>query len=368
MIVKNNYDECLTNLACSVKKYFGLRCRHGTLPPVDDILGKRRPENVVVIVLDGLGAGILERTLGENSFFRKNLIKNITSVFPATTTAATTSIRTGLNPVEHGWLGWNMYIEPIDKIITLFLNSEKGHDGEICEAFSAVKSKLAFKTIVDEINDDGKNWGVELLPFGDNKYHDFDDMLDRIEAEAGRSGKKYIYAYNDEPDQAMHNYGPDDERVKDLIRERDEKIEKLCGKLKNALVIVTADHGHKKVEPLFLNDYPEIKKLLERSTSLEQRAVSFKIKSGKIDEFRDRFRVAFGNDFALYDKADVVASGLFGDGVPHELFGAAVGDFIAIADESNRCLIDDGDMVLASQHAGYSDDEVMVPVIAKCAD
>ena len=54
-------------------------------------------------------------------------MKEITTVFPATTTAATTSIATGLNPVEHGWLGWNMYIEPIDETITLFRNCEKGN-------------------------------------------------------------------------------------------------------------------------------------------------------------------------------------------------------------------------------------------------
>ena len=31
MIVKNNYNECLTNLACSIRKYFNLNFNHNTL-------------------------------------------------------------------------------------------------------------------------------------------------------------------------------------------------------------------------------------------------------------------------------------------------------------------------------------------------
>ena len=126
MLVKNNYNECLTNLACSIQKYFGLNTRHNSIEYIDKLLNEKQPKNVVLMLFDGMGSKILDRTLDENSFFIKNKIKEITTVFPATTTAATTSIRTGLNPIEHGWLGWNMYIAPIDETITVFLNSEKG--------------------------------------------------------------------------------------------------------------------------------------------------------------------------------------------------------------------------------------------------
>jgi hypothetical protein len=38
MQVKNNYNECLTNLACSIRKYFGLECKHNSLDYIDKIL------------------------------------------------------------------------------------------------------------------------------------------------------------------------------------------------------------------------------------------------------------------------------------------------------------------------------------------
>ena len=140
MLVKNNYYNCLTNLACSIQKYFGIKPKHNTMPYIDELLQEKKPQNVILMLFDGMGSRILDRTLGKDTFFGKNKKKEITSVFPATTTAATTSIRTGRNPIEHGWLGWNMYMAPIDKTITLFRNKEKGKD-EISEEFLKVKDK-----------------------------------------------------------------------------------------------------------------------------------------------------------------------------------------------------------------------------------
>ena len=41
MLVKNNYNECLTNLACSIRKYFGLEYKHNTLGYIDNLLEEK---------------------------------------------------------------------------------------------------------------------------------------------------------------------------------------------------------------------------------------------------------------------------------------------------------------------------------------
>ncbi len=363
MIVKNDYNNCLTNLACSIQKYFGLNPKHKTLKYVDDLLDEKKPKNVVCILFDGMGSRILDRTLTPNSFLIKNKYTEITSVFPATTTAATTSIRTGLNPIEHGWLAWNTYISPIDKVITLFKNSEKGKADTICEEFLKVKNKLVSKSIIDEINEKTNFTATEISPFSENKYNNIDEMFAMIEEKCNSTDKKYIYAYDTEPDHSMHDYGPDDDKVKELIKIRNDKVESLCNKLKDTILFVIADHGHILVNHVFLKDYPKITETFERTTSLEQRAVSFKIKDNCKEKFIEEFNKNFGNDFKLYSKQEIIDSHLFGDGDEHELFEDALGDFIAIAENSNKCLITDGDEVLASQHAGYSDDEIYVPLI-----
>ena len=85
MLVKNNYDECLTNLACSIRKYFGLNYKHNTISYIDKLLDEVKPKNVVTILCDGMGYNIMNRVLDEKAFLVKNTIKKITTVFPATT-------------------------------------------------------------------------------------------------------------------------------------------------------------------------------------------------------------------------------------------------------------------------------------------
>ena len=75
MIVKNNYNECLTNLACSIRKYFGLNTKYASLAYIDELLERKQPKNVVVILFDGMGSRILDRILSKENFFMKNRIK-----------------------------------------------------------------------------------------------------------------------------------------------------------------------------------------------------------------------------------------------------------------------------------------------------
>ena len=367
MNIKINYNECLTNLSCSIRKYYGLDYKHNTLDYIDKLLEQKSPENVVLILFDGMGSKILDRVLDNDSFLIQNKYKDITSVFPTTTTAATTSVLTGLDPVEHGWLGWNMYIKPIDKTITLFLNVEKGKE-EVCEEFLKVKSKLYSKNIIDEINKTEKASAVKLLPFGENKYNNIDEMFDKIEDMVSKTGKKFIYAYSDEPDGTMHDLGPDSEEVRKLIIGINDKVEKLCSKLKNTIVFVIADHGQVKVNNIFIENYPDIYNMLERTTSLENRAISFKIKDGYKDKFVALFNQMFGKYFKLCGKEEVIKKNLFGYGQANELFEDAIGDFVAFASESNMALLTNGSTPLCGMHGGNSDEEVYIPliIIDKC--
>ncbi|MBQ2695502.1 alkaline phosphatase family protein [Candidatus Saccharibacteria bacterium] len=368
MRVKNDYTKCVTNLACSVRQYFELPTMHATLPALDEELQKYHPRNVVVLLFDGMGANIMERALPKNAFFRQHKKCNIYTVFPATTTAATTAIRTGLNPVEHGWLGWNMYYAPIDKTIALFYNCEKskGKNKKIepCQDFLDHKNYLYQGNTADDLTKVGNVSATELFPFGDHPYRNLKDMLSQIERLCSQPGRHYIYAYDEEPDHTMHKKGPDSIKAGHLITTRSKKVANLATKLHDTLLVVVADHGHMKSRHYYLKDYPEITALLARTTSLEQRATSFKVKDGKKAEFRQRFEIAFGKDFTLYDSKDVISSKLFGDGTETPLFRPALGDFLAITD-TGACLTAPDDKAMPSNHAGYHDDEIIVPLIIK---
>ena len=364
MLVKNNYNECLTNLACSIRKYFNLEFKHNTLDYIDKVLEEYKPKNVVTILCDGMGSNIMDRMLDSDSFLIKNRIKPITTVFPATTVAATTSMLTGLNPVETGMLGWDMYYKDLDKTITTFMSSDK-EDPEhklIPEAEEYNKKHMIRKSISEEIRDKGVDQGYTFFPFGENPYENLDDLYNKIEKLCNEDGKKYIYAYDTDPDHTMHELGCDKEEVKEIIRDRNRRIEELSKKLEDTIIFVVADHGHHNVENLFIKDYPDIEECLLRNTSLEPRAVNFFIKPDKLEIFPEIFNKHFGNDFDLYKMDDVIESKLFGDGKENEIFRDALGDFLAIG-KTDKTLLYTGSEVLKSQHAGYTDDEILVPLI-----
>jgi hypothetical protein len=367
MKVKNDYNECLTNLACSIRKNFNLDYCHKTIEYFDKILEKNY-KNVVLILFDGMGSNIIDRVLDKNDFFIKNRIKKITSVFPATTVAATTSVMTGLNPVETGMIGWNIYYKDLDKIITTFLNVEKGDINEkvLPEAIDYKHKYMKTKSISRYINESLESKGYELFPFGNNAYDDLDDMLLKIENICSQDDlqRHFIYAYDEEPDHSMHEFGCDSSRVINLIKERNEKVEKLCNRLHDTVVIVVADHGHINVENIFLKDYPDILDCMKRGTSIDNRAVNFFIKENKKVQFEKLFNKYFGKYFKLYTKQDVIYSKLFGDGTENEKFRDSLGDYLAIA-YTNKALLDQGDIILKSQHAGYTDDEIYIPLIVK---
>lgn len=364
LVVKNNYNECLTNLACSIRKYFNLKYNHKTLEYIDKILEDNKPQNVVMILFDGMGNNILERALSKEAFLLKKRIKSITTVFPATTVSATTSITTGLNPIETGMLGWYMYYKGIDKTITTFLNCEKGDVTEtpLKEAIDYKNKHMKTKTIMSDINDEGIYKGYSLFPFGNDPYQNIEDMINRIEQICSTDGKKYIYAYDCEPDNSMHLLGSDSKTVYDLIKTRNDLVEKLSRRLKNTVIIVTADHGHINVDNIHLENYPMIVNCLEKTTSLEPRAVSFHIKKSKKEEFKELFNSQFSNDFDLYTKEEVINSELFGNGEENTVFEYSLGDFLAIA-KTNKAILYEEDDELKSHHAGYTEDEIYVPLI-----
>lgn len=366
---KINYNECITNVACSVLKYFDCKYYHQTIPALDEILNKKKPKNVILMLFDGLGSKMLEQSLDKNSFLIKNKIKDITSVFPSTTASSTLSVQTGLNPSEHGWLGWSNYISPLNSIMYLFWESEKGQR-EKREDFIKLKQEfLSPKRLVDIIKEKG-NDTYSISPYDEYKYKGLNQMFDviREKLELKNGKKKFMYVYNPEPDSTMHRMGWDSNEAKDLIIERNKALEEFYNKHldKETIIIIVADHGHINAENLYLKDYPDIKELMETSIFGEDRCPMFKIKEGKKEKFRELFEKYFGKYFYLFSKEEIRNRKIFGDISYQEnkLFDSSLGDFIAInKGNENKVILDDLDFPMDSVHGGNSDNEVYIPLI-----
>lgn len=200
-----DYANSTVSLANSILKYFGAPVHHETLGLLDRKFAEREYENVVVILLDGMGKCIVDGNLEPDGFFASHLAGTYSAVFPPTTVAATTSICSGLYPVEHCWLGWDCYYPKIDKTVTVFLNREAGTTRPAAE-YPVAETFCPYKNLVKQIRENGGQ-AYSLIPFEEPYPKNFEAISGWIEELTSRPGKKYIYAYWSEPDGCMHEKG-----------------------------------------------------------------------------------------------------------------------------------------------------------------
>lgn len=357
-----DYNNCLTNVTNSILKYYELETYHSSLKELDGILNEKEYKNIVLILYDGMGSKLLNRNLDENSFLCKHQVTEIDAVFPPTTTASTTSVLSGLNPNEHGWLGWDLYFEKYNKVVTMFLNKIKDTDESICEK-SISEETYPYKNIIERINAKEDVTATGLFPFRDMLYKDLDDMMSKIKRTCDNNNRNFVYAYFEDPDLTQHITGTDSIETKDVYQRINKSTQELCESLKDTLVIIIADHGHINSEVITLTDFKDVYDLLERDISIEPRACSFKVKEGKKAEFEKIFNKYFSNYFELYTKEEVLEKQLFGPGINNENLDITVGDFLAVATSNKYFRFNEFGTVYKSMHAGITEDEVKVPLI-----
>lgn len=355
-----DFNNCLTNVSNSILKYFDVLPYHKTLPELDNILNERNYKNVVLILYDGMGSNLLKRNLSPNAFLNTHKIKDINAVFPPTTTASTTSVLSGLNPSEHGWLGWDLYFKEIDETVTMFTNNKKDTEEKI--SIESVANKYyPYKSIIELINE--KHDAYYLSPFSDIKYSNLDDMYKQIKELCAKDNRKFIYAYHTEPDMTMHTEGTDTSTVKELFLKIDKGTKDLCNSLHDTLVIIIADHGHLNCEYITLSEHNDIFSTLKQDISIEGRACNFFIKEEEKAKFEQLFNQYFANDFILYNKDEVIKKNIFGIGSSHARFKDSLGDYLAIATSNKYFRYNENSLNFKSMHAGITEDEVLIPLI-----
>ena len=364
MIKFPDYDRSILSIASSVLNYFGVTdCKHKTLPELDELLNKNY-KNVIVMLFDGMGTSVLENHLKEDDFLRQHHIADISSVFPSTTVASLTAIESGYSPLETGWLGWDLYFDEIGENVTTFHNTLQ-RNGEPAAEYNVPQQYIPHKSIFQRIEEvKGKKTAYYVSAF--SKYHSksVPDICKTVYRISKKRKQKYIYTYWHQPDSMMHEYGVDSLQAKNEVELIDQEVQKLCKKLKNSLVIITADHGQINCINEYLEDYSSLTDMLKIPPSIEPRAVSFFVKDGKNKDFQKEFNKIFGEAFRLMSKEEAFSEHLFGYGKPHHKTKDFVGDFLAVATSNVILNSNRSDFEAIGGHAGLTTEEMTVPFIA----
>ena len=194
----------------------------------------------------------------------------------------------------------------------------------------------------------------------------FADICDNISRISRASDETFTMSYWGEPDTSMHGHGVGSEQALKQFRMIDSELKSLSHRVKDTLIIVTADHGLINSTPIYLNDHPDIMDCLWMPPMVESRAAAFYVKPYKRAAFEALFRERFSDLFLLMSREDIYRTGIFGRGLRHPKFDDFIGDYVAcaISDRHIMYRIPSSDGAsLKGLHAGLTEDEMLVPVM-----
>lgn len=363
-LIKPDFKNNIINISATIAEFLGCPNDKPTLPELAKELEKGY-KNVVFLILDGMGINPVNKNLSDDSFIKRNISQVLTSVFPSTTTNATTTFLTNKYPMEHGWFGWSLYFEELKQAVDIYLERDS-YTGEPIEK-GYVKRVLPIEPYYKKAKSDYTT-SVVVPEYWDNDYENryvwqtFEEMCGHIENICKKSGKQFIYAYCAEPDSTMHRYGVSSAEAYEVINKLNGGIEELYSNLTDTLFIISADHGQIDVDG-YIEIYKdkELVSMLEWPQFLEARATAFKIKPNCHEEFIKTFNKKYGEDFELFKVEDLIAGNYFGGNLVND-HAKMLGDYIAVGTTNKIIKLNELSHDFKGHHTSLTE-EMEVPLI-----
>lgn len=357
---KPNFKNSILNVSATLDKFLGNKNNAVSIKELEYILNKGY-KNVIYICFDGMGIYPLKQNLKGNSFLRKHVLKKITSVFPSTTTNATTTLYTAKYPSQHGLLGWSLYFEKIDKCVDIYL----GKDSYSTEKISSkvVDDYMKFDYFFDKNNSE-YNLTTIFPPYvkrekNNISYETIDELFVNIEKICKSNYKNFIFAYCGEPDATMHKFGVTSCEAKKKIIEINKYVEELANKLTNSVIVITPDHGQTDIkEYINLYEDKELVDSLKTPFYIEPRAVGFQVKN------EEKFLKAikkYRKDAKLYKVNKLIRNDYFG---PYTERLRMLGDYMLIMKNNYKQFVFSEDSTrFAGHHTALTKREMILPLI-----
>lgn len=373
----------ITNLMRTIADACGMTSLHQA--PLDSRFGINsralaRVRNIVLLVVDGLGACQLE-SRGRGAML-KHAGKRLTSVFPSTTAAAIPAFMTGLQPAQHALTGWHMWLEELQAVTAVL--PLKPRSGPSFRTPTEELPAMLFDQPPVYVGMHRPAWVVSpaeiaYSPF--NRFHsrgadtlayaDLDGMLNTISGLVQVPGRKFVYAYWPTLDSVAHRYGTDSQESR-LTLERfcsgfDAMLEEIGGS--DTQLFVTADHGFidsPDERVIQLDDHPELADMLARPLCGEQRVAWCYLKPGASENFESCVRSRLGDRASVVSRERLLNEQWFGPGPIHPRLASRIGDF-ALVMQDNWTIKDwlpgEQHYSLLGVHGGVSADEMLVPLV-----
>ncbi|AKA47920.1 hypothetical protein IX51_01135 [uncultured archaeon] len=353
---------------------------------------------VVLFYIDGISYDFTKTLSSDIGFLgrlvRKGAVSPITAVFPTTTAASCTSLNTGLSPMEHTLLEWELYFHetgalmytlPFRAVTSKYsrrarkLSPDALFKGETI--YSKMKRQgvrsfvLVNRNISKGAYSDRVFEGGTVVPYS----YITDCIIQLRNILEHEEGPLYIYVYIESADSVGHTYGPDTEMYRAEVRsisriirfELLEKIDPLAAA--DVSIIMTSDHGQVQIDPARTRYLNRISGLWDSfETHLgdpippvgSPRDLFLHVRSDSLEGTKGILEDHLARMAAIMTVDDAIKSGIFGRGIPSDLFHMRAGNLMILPDDGKTIwyrIKGQVPMHLRGLHGGLSRDEMVIP-------
>ncbi len=384
-----DYSHSLLGLVNSVIAKFGIVPHHDILDR--ELLGEKfeHSKRVVILLVDAMGYDVAK------AVFEKEKELNVfgdpirlSTIFPSTTVAALSTMATGALPIEHGMLGYVLYLKEYAVLANMIEFTPLGmpRDSLLTKGANPMNF-LEVPTLYDEM----RNYGAPPLVITANVFKESalskmlnqgasvqgytakTDMMTKIRKAVESEKYAYIYAYWPMADAMGHVYGPNSEEyfeeVKDtLFRFKALVFDKLGKRLKDETsFLITADHGQMEASwkrDMVIRAEDDFVKTLEMLPCGEPRMLYLYTKD--IEKTVKKGEEFFKGNVQFLETKKALSKGLFGKAKPAEKSLERIGDLLAIptGDHSFTVKYVGNERHLKGKHGGLSKMEMEIPLFS----
>jgi hypothetical protein len=397
---------CFANLPQTIK-FLLTGTGSSALPP--DIFGHlpERYRRVIFLFVDGFGWRFLQRYAERSPFLQsvlsRGVLSRLTSQFPSTTAAHTTTIHTGLPVGASGIYEWHFYEPLVDEIIAPLLFSYAGDNTRDTLVRSGITPADLYppRTFYQEL----QAYGVESHIFQHRSYNSstfsqsvfrganvhsfeslaqaFDEMREHLlTSQAAEEGPGYYLLYFDQIDAAGHRFGTESPEFASAIDDFWTTLERLLyrplqGRLSATLLMLSADHGMVAVNPettCYLNLLlPEIIPYLRTSQrgrplvpAGSARDMFLHVREEAVEEVIALLQRALSGKAEIYRTQDLIAEHFFGQAPPSTAFLRRVGNVVILPyQQESVWWFEKGrfEMRFRGHHGGLTPEEMEIPLL-----
>jgi hypothetical protein len=356
--------------------------------------------HVIVVVMDGIGLDrFLEIVQPEGGkaaspawqrLLPEGTLGALTSIVPSTTSAALTSLWTGRTAVEHGIVGYEVWLKEYAMVANMITHSAAayaGDSGGLRRAGFQPETFLPVKTLgVHLAEQDIETYAfmpvsiarsglstMQMTGVHTFAYHTLGELWvslgEQMHIRRRAHMKSYTYVYWGDLDSLSHRYGPGDERVRVDLESFSQLIDYFVSGMQressgDTLLVVTADHGH---IPTYSNPAYEMRRHPEFLSHLvilptgENRLPYLFLKPGREEAVRAYIDKTWPGQFRLFASRQVIDSGLFGQGEVYPPVYERFGDVMVFPQGNAYWWFANRDNPLIGRHGGLSREEMLVP-------